>query len=298
MRLNGVDTWRQRVLRIQTRAAHKFSDFGRSLDWHARGGRQFFERYYNEIIAGHKWCFIVGCNNSGTTLLQDLLGKTLPVSIQPHEGQRYTSALRKAHKRGYERVWTEFIDDLQMSYDDSTACIPRLLHDWLREYETPMEHILIEKTTANAVRMPWLQKAFPNSYFIGLVRNGYAVTEGVRRKGQKSINRGARHWNAANKIMLDDAVHIHRFMKLSYEDMTAQPYDSLQKITEFLDLKINCLATRDVAAPLLDGVRNMNAESIARLNTNDMNTVQLEANEMLSHLGYEPSIADSNQYSA
>ena len=292
MRLNRVDTWRQRLLRIQTRADHKFSDLGRSFDWHAGGGRLFFKRYYNEIIAGHKWCFIVGCNNSGTTLLQDLLGKTLPVSIQPHEGQRYTNALRKAHKRGFERVWTEFIDELQMSYDDSTACIPRLLHDWLREYETPMEHILIEKTTANAVRMPWLQKAFPNSYFIGLVRNGYAVTEGILRKGQKSIDRGARHWNTVNKIMLDDALHIQRFLKISYEEMTAQPYACLQRITEFLDLEKNNLVPFVSATPILDDVRNMNAESIGRLNVNDMNIVRREAKEMLNHLGYESSVTD------
>jgi hypothetical protein len=75
-----------------------------------------------------------------------------------HEGQRYTRALRP---------------------------VPRLLFDWLEALGTPLSPRILEKTTANAVRMRWLHQAFPRSAFIGVVRNGYAVAEGIRRKGTR-----------------------------------------------------------------------------------------------------------------
>ena len=35
--------------------------------------------------------------------------------------------------------------------------------------------------------MRWLQEVFPNSCFIGVVRNGFAVAEGIKRKGEKPV---------------------------------------------------------------------------------------------------------------
>lgn len=143
----------------------------------------------------------------------------------PHEGQRYTRALARAARRGHERVWSEFLDDLRMSTKDDLSRAPCLLHDWMREFSVPIRETIVEKTTANAVRMPWLQKVFHRSCFIALVRNGYAVTEGIRRKGLKSVERGARHWNVVNKIMMEDAQDINNFLLLHYEDLVNKPND-------------------------------------------------------------------------
>ena len=167
-----VAVWTNRVRNLAFYAGLKGRDMERALDWYLGGGRRFFNQHSHEIIKAYKWCFIVGCNNSGTSLLQSALEKSGQVTTLPHEGQLYTTALPRAIRRGYERVWSEYLENLKLTDGDRLECLPRLLHDWLREFSLPICEIILEKTPAHTARMTWLQKAFPHSYFIGLVRNG------------------------------------------------------------------------------------------------------------------------------
>jgi len=278
--------FKNRITRLSLRSSIVLNDFRRAFVWHARG-RKYYQDNWQEIAAKYKWCFIVGCNNSGTTLMQDVLEQTLPVSTLLHEGQRYTNALQRGSRRSYERVWTEFIADLQMSEHDSLSCAPRLLHDWMNEYGAPKEKTLVEKTTVNAVRMRWLQHVFPNSYFIGVVRNGYAVAEGINRKGKKDYVRGARHWENVNKIMLDDSKSINNFIIMKYEDLTENPYLSIQKLTRFLNFDDAISSRTEKLDNAFKDIKNMNSESIRRININDRKRIRENALQMLSHFNYE-----------
>ena len=212
----------------------------------------------------------------------------------PHEGQRYTTTLEKAHRKRYERVWSEFIQDLRLTEADSLDCVPRLVHDWMRVLKHPLKKVIIEKTTANAVRMRWLQKAFPNSYFIGLIRNGYAVAEGIRRKGRKSLSRGARHWNLTNKIMINDAQKIRKFIEIKYEDMVDNSEDTSKKLGEFLDidhLMIYKAMTKTFNFSTISGqnyqpIKNLNMDSINTLSQAEMQSITEEAQEMLTFFKY------------
>jgi hypothetical protein len=156
--------WITRKLnRVRRHAGIKLCDVTRTLDWHFRGGKIFFDRYYSELVNAHKWCFIVGCNNSGTSLLQSILERTDQISTLPTEGMLYTTVLARSTKREHRRVWTEYLHQFQMNGSDSVEHAPRLLHDWMRDLPAPVHEIIVEKTPANAVRMEWLQKAFPRS---------------------------------------------------------------------------------------------------------------------------------------
>lgn len=286
--------WAARAQRIAARSARGWGDMARALSWHS-GGKKYFSRYAPEILAAHKWCFVVGCNNSGTSLLHIALERTGQISTLPFEGQRYTNVLTRAHRRHHERVWGEFMDEIRLAGSDSVSCVPRLLHDWMREFDLPVREMIVEKTTANAVRMIWLQKAFPNSYFIGMVRNGYAVTEGIMRKGKKSAERGARHWNLVNRLMMEDSVHVERFLEVRYEDLVDTPGPTVSRIAGFLGLPegdLNSAMKQDFSFTTLDGrdpkpVVNMNARSIASLSVEDISVIRREAAPMLDHFGYE-----------
>ncbi len=288
-----------RLNRIAQRIALKSNDIERVVKWYMLGGRKYFSRNASEILRAHKWCFIVGCNNSGTSLLQDILDCSGLISTFPHEGQRYTNVLARAARRGHERVWSEFIHDLRLTADDSLVNVPRLVHDWMAELSQPVKEIILEKTTANAVRMEWLQEAFPQSYFIGLVRNGYAVTEGISRKGGKSVERGARHWNLTNKIMLEDAKHIEHFLEIRYEDLVEKPFDVVQQVAALIGLDYDDLSQGITKQYSLDvitdssmkDVRNFNTESIARLAPDEVSKIYNEAAEMLDYFGYEANVA-------
>lgn len=284
----------KKINRLSNRITLKSHDFKRDIKWHLLGGRNYFSRYTPEMLKAHQWCFIVGCNNSGTSLLQDILDSSGFISTFPHEGQRYTNVLTRAARRGHERVWSEFNQDLRLTAEDSLDCIPRLLHDWMSELTLPIKPIILEKTTANAVRMTWLQEAFPQSCFIGLVRNGYAVTEGISRKGHKSVERGARHWNLTNQLMLQDAKNIDHFLEVRYEDLVENPKDMAKKLAKLINVNYDQFIeginekfslNESIDKPK-NNIRNYNAESIARLNANEIETIKSEAEEMLDYFGY------------
>lgn len=285
---------RQRIQRAKGRVVNKTSDINRAFRWHALGGKQHFQRYVPEIVRSHRWCFICGCNNSGTSLLQSILDKTGQTSALQFEGQHYTNTLVRGSRRGYERVWSEFIDELRLDATDSKECVPRLIHDWMAEFSLPIHKLVVEKTTMNAVRMLWLQSVFPNSYFIGLVRNGYAVAEGIRRKGNKSVERGARHWSMVNKIMLEDVNKLDHYLQVSYEELVDKPAESARKIGRFLELDLSNIEKsvhgkygfNTVLGDQPQPIRNMNKECIARLSQQDLQSIKAEAGGMLEYFSY------------
>ena len=253
----------------------------RDLAWFV-SGRSLSGPILADTISQRKWLFLVGCNNSGTTILHDLLVSTEQFSALPHEGQRYTRQLAIAERRGFERVWTEYLTDLQMTEADGTDIVSRLVYDWLFEASPKNRALFIEKTTANAVRMRWLQKAFPNSYFIGVIRNGFAVAEGIRRKGKKDIARAARHWNRVNELMLRDSRLIRHFLQLRYEDVVAAPQDTVSKVAEFLGYSPGFHASPVACEHLVD----MNEDSLIQLTMPDREAILTEAGPLLREFGY------------
>lgn len=283
-----------RLIRRKLHLIQKFNDFERMISWYIFGNKYFYTKYAKQISEAHKWCFVTGCNNSGTTLLSNVLERTGQVTALELEGQRYTSVLARARERGHERVWSECIERLRLTDKNSIALFPRLLHDWMREFSLPIEDIILEKTTTNAVRMKWLQSIFPNSHFIGIIRNGYAVTEGIIRKGNKSAERGAKHWNLVNKIMINDSHYIHNFLLLRYEDLVDNPGDVAQKLANFLSIDVENLKSAMQEKYKYSSAKgdnslhltNLNTQSISRLSGNEIDIINNNAKEMLDYFGY------------
>lgn len=286
-----VAVWTARGRRFAEAARQWTALRRKDLEW--MRSRREFESRAPELINEMQWVFLVGCNNSGTTLIHDTLAATGLFSFMPHEGQRYTSVLRRAHRRRHARVWTEHIEELALDDSNSIECVPRLVFDWVREAEQPLKSVFLEKTTANAVRMRWLDRAFPRAFFIGVVRNGYAVAEGIKRKGGQTIHRAIRHWVRVNELMLDDARAVRRFQLVRYEDFAAAPWQVLQDLVDFLGLDPGAVsAARTSGAALVQlspaqEVRDMNAASIARLSSEEKAVVAAEAADLMTRFGYE-----------
>ena len=128
--------------------------------------------------------------------------------------------------------------------------------------------------------MRWLQRAFPGAAFLGIVRNGFAVVEGIKRKGGKTVLRGARHWRKVNEIMLDDAKHVKKFLLVRYEDFVAAPREMLSRIAEFLNLQMDDIGSARTS------IRDMNAWSIDRLDQAELRVITREAGDFLATMGY------------
>lgn len=252
----------------------------------------------------HKWVFIMGCNNSGTSLLYNVLGEHPEIGKIAIESANeniffpsfVTNTLPSSYKSGVDRVWTEKPEIFRLTEESSRLDENRLRYDWLNMVKLKKRDprpYLLEKTTENAIRSRWLQKVFPDSYFIGLVRNGYAVCEGIRRRKGYDIARIARFWNAANKIMLEDSRYLKNFKLITYEDLAENPEKALSEIAGFLNIDKapipgivkNMRSSQNIYARSLP-IQNLNQESIKRLSAENIEKVNMEAGEMLRKFGY------------
>ena len=241
-----------------------------------------------------KWVFLVGCYNSGTTLLSELMGRHPSISALPTEGHFITDQFLKDFDLGIPRMWVDREDIFCLNENDEGPDVARIKKEWGMRLDLK-KPVLVEKSPPNAARTRWFQKHFENAHFIGIVRNGYAVAEGISRKGDpKSIKDGwpidksAWQWARSNQIMLDDAQKLNNFHMIRYEDLASSPQDELNKIASFLGLEaFPDLSTQNFAIhERNDSVKDMNASSIKKLSEADIAQINETAGFMLDRLGY------------
>jgi len=228
-----------------------------------------------------KWLFILGVNNSGTTLMHRTLAQHPEIDAVKGEGQRSPWILDPG-KLGLGRVWTEQLWAVRTPPTIPFIGVPLLRRDWLNRRLTTDGDYTLEKSPPDTVRSPWLQHHFEPATFIGMIRNGYAVAEGTRRRKRRpvSIQRSARHWAKANEVMLEDSEKLERFLLVKYEDFVENPREVLARITGFLEIEdyefegINEFA------------QDHNMKSISRLSDEDRIIIKQEATEMLEKFSY------------
>jgi hypothetical protein len=264
------------------------------LHWHLMP-RDYLAAWTRERLQldGNYWLFILGLNNSGTTLLVDLL-KTHPrMRWLPNEGQYLTSALPLPRDYGVPRRFAERLDVFHWTEASDPAPALRIQYDWAMHYQ-PRPGILLEKSPPNALRSRWLQQNFRPSRFLAITRHPYAVCEGIRRREGHSIEKAARHWALANEWMLDDITHLEHCLFISYEDLCHRPQDYLLQLQGFLGLEVP-FDPQVLATPRrihnIDGtpelIRNFNERSLQQLSACDLATIDRIVGPLMERLGYE-----------
>jgi hypothetical protein len=237
-----------------------------------------------------KWVFIVGCNNSGTTLLKALIASHPSVGSMSGEGQFWTTELVRPLDTGFCRQWALKED---LFYLDETSGaeinVTRLKRQWGAHFDDPTRPLLVDKSTPNSLRTRWLQANFDNAHFVGIVRNGYAVAEGIRRRTGQQLERSARHWARANEILLQDFQYLRKKLLVSYESLVTQPALVCREIAKFLELDssgFNVARSEWNIHNERSPIRDMNAESVARLSAEEKKLVEDCAGNLLRRLGY------------
>jgi len=243
-----------------------------------------------------KWVFIAGCYNSGTTLLRKVLGSHPLISALPTEGQYLTDQFPSDHEVGLSRMWVKREDLYRLNEDDNGPDATRIKREWGMCLDKT-KPIFLDQTPANAARTRWLQKNFENAYFIGVVRNGYAVAEGIMRKGKPihskngwSLEDAAYQWHHSNKILREDSKHLQHFIWCKYEDFTENPDKEVKKIIEFLDITDQSVIDLNKNWSIHErdqNIRNMNSESINRLSKEQILNINGVLGEMLPDFCYD-----------
>ena len=125
----------------------------------------------------HKFLFILSPPYCGSTLFTQIISTSKKIScnnyIATMEGQLLPE-LRK-HMFNKDR-WDE-----SSVYDWS-----KIKSVWMK-YWDQSKPVLMDKTTTNIMRFDEIKNQFDNTYAICLVRNPYAVIEGIMRRNSKSI---------------------------------------------------------------------------------------------------------------
>jgi len=177
----------------------------------------------------------------------------------------------------------------------------RLVHDWTGWNGNSKVEFIMEKSPPDTIRSPWLQEVFGRCHFIGIVRNGHAVAEGIRRRNGYPIERCARHWNEANRIMLEDSRSLEHFMLLRYEQLVANPAAAAERVAAWLGVDpavFADVADQEFVTHHVDAtpgkIEDYNARNIARLSEEDVLLIGREAGEMLDRFGYSAGAADDD----
>lgn len=251
--------------------------------------RMKFLGRYGRVIVPDKWVFIAGCTNSGTTLLKRILSAHPSIASSAREGRYYTDQFPAYGQ--YGRLWALHADELRMDERTQNGIdVERLKRQWCGVLNRPSRPVFLEKTPQNLLWTRWLQRHFENAHFIGIVRNGYAVAEGIHRKAGHPLDACAEQWRRANEILLADFEHLERKLLLSYEELTGDPRTTYRRICAFLGLDTGDEETllntvwnfQKTSSP----IRNMNARSIGALSEEQRRTIETHAGEVLRRLGY------------
>ena len=266
-----------------------------------------------------KWVFVVGCYNSGTTLLTRLLSihpsisSLLDVPLSIAEGAFITSELITPEELGWTRMWYKVADQVRLKAGDKSINIKALKKDWAIFFDRK-KPIFLEKSIVNSARMTWLQENFNNSYFIFIVRNGYAVAEGIRRRVQKGegqwgmqqdfsqtypIELCAEQWIVNNQVIEEDSKAIKNFKRVQYEKLCASPRQVIEELWDFIGINNSRLhnnpVDRDWKTVENDSpIKNMNEWSIANLSSLDIMQIDGVVSDMLEHYGY-PILSSENE---
>jgi hypothetical protein len=265
------------------------------LQWHV-SGRPGLQQWTDARLSlgPWYWLFIVGCNNSGTTLFVEILQSHPLMRSLPKEGQRITSAIPNSAPLGIGRVFTKRLDLFRRTEQDSGDAVPRLRYDWAY-FSDPRPGIRLEKSPPNTLRSRWLQRYFDPARFIVLVRNPYAVCEGVARRRGHTIAEAAEHWRLVHQILDEDMPHLRHCLIVRYEDFCARTLEVLRQVQEFLGVEQPfdaSLATREFNAHNMSGkpqqLQDFNARSLKRLSDEDKATITRIIGDRMVRWGYQP----------
>ena len=266
-----------------------------NLRWHLSNPHdiaQWTERRLQ--LDQHYWLFILGLNNSGTTLLVDLLQSHPATRWLPIEGQYLTRALPRPRTYGVPRNFSKRLDIFHWTENADPGPALRAQYDWSHYYQR-RPGILVEKSPPNTLRSRWLQRNFRPSRFLAIIRHPYAVCEGIRRRVGHPIEEAALHWVRSHECLLDDITHLDHCLCLRYEDLCVRPLEHLEMLENFLGLE--CPFDRNVLTtprkihnidckPQL--IRDLNQRSVERLSTEDLAVIDRVAGPLMARLGYEP----------
>ena len=120
---------------------------------------------------------IIGAARSGTKILRDVLASVDGVVSVPYD-------VNYIWRSGSETASSDVLDPRWLS-EDKIKSIRKSIFDIAG---AKPGDILIEKTVSNTLRVPYVDRVFPNARYVHLIRDGRDVTESAMRQWRAKPN--------------------------------------------------------------------------------------------------------------
>ena len=265
------------------------------------------------------YLFVICPNNSGSTFLRNALATSRRTWNLPSEGRKALGyagprSINDPRIAGSLRIWAARKRWLDALGDPAGYDWPRMRKAWHFQARArdPAASVFVEKTPQHLLVVDALARHFRNAGFLFMVRNPYAVCEGICRILRR--HRALGHLRAPREAALEGvrleilaARHVatcleyqrrnveafgERGRLFTYEAMCAEPERTARTIRELapalddLNLRQRLKVHDDYHEMLTD----MNARQIARLTPGQLaafNRVFRRHRAVLDHFGYE-----------
>lgn len=206
--------------------------------------------------------FLVSCGRSGTTLLRKMLMRGGDVHIPP-ESDDLLPQIIQYHIRNPKQSWPETVEHCLRTYQEADcfaywnidlwADIAQLLQlapEKQRLHQivsyiyrchaqkfNPEATRMGDKTPYLVLRLDWIRLLYPEAPILHLMRDGRAVVASRMKAFGESMELATNRWiwslKAIEKLKKEKQVPL---LEIRYEDLVAQPENTLQKICGFLQL--------------------------------------------------------------
>ena len=274
---------------------------------------------------------ILGTGRCGSTLLHNILAKHPNVaflntftSYFPDKiwltklGMEIYSLTNRVRPQECYLLWNKYAPEFVMPFrdldeNDVTNYVKNTLRNYFKKILSSKRNRLLLKITGWP-RIGYLNKIFPDAYFIHILRDGRAFVNSIIKESWWLGFRGPQNWRfgelstyyyevwkkykfsfialaAIQWIILIKAVEKaakkikgKKFLEVKYEDLTQNPDDTLKKILEFIELEYD-VKFRDKVKKLK--IKNMNYKYKEDLTAQQIKILNEILAEELEKKGYK-----------
>ncbi len=198
-------------------------------------------------------CFVIGPPRSGSTLLMRILNATSAIFSRPEPhllpALAHLGFWRTVDKAPYDQLQAQdgtrdFVSDLpngESDYWDACRAYMDVLYGRMLSTAGADEKYFLDKTPANALVLPFIERVYPDAKYIVLTRHPAAIFASYANSFFDGDFESARRFNpilsryipAMARFLRETSVpHLH----VRYEDLVGQPEETLGRISSFLDI--------------------------------------------------------------
>jgi predicted O-linked N-acetylglucosamine transferase (SPINDLY family) len=223
--------------------------------------------------------FILSPQYGGSTLLRRIISTSPAVATLPGEGQKMPGIWEQIRERRWD--------------PDFTLPWAEIRRIWTAHWD-PEKPIMLDKSPSFLMHADGLAAHFSPAYFLVMVRNPYALCEGLMRRNGWSAAQSVAHVVRCLQQQAENVRRLERVLSFTYEELVADPDAVCARISAFLPEVGTLHPHRTFALQSIDGIVereivDLNPKKIARLSADSVgiiNEVLEKYPELMRYWGY------------